>query len=101
MPPKPRRIHVDGHELVVLTRAAYENLEGQRRRVGAQGARLHALRTELDQFAVFVDRLERAAAALPECSPGLCAACARAGGECARKTLITALAERPKKARGR
>ncbi|WP_394619007.1 hypothetical protein JNUCC0626_07875 [Lentzea sp. JNUCC 0626] len=73
MPPKPRRIQVDGNELVVLSAHVYESLEGQRRQIGAQNARLRALRTRLDQFAEFVDRLEELAATLPACPPELLA----------------------------
>ncbi|RSN44915.1 hypothetical protein DMC64_18695 [Amycolatopsis sp. WAC 04197] len=73
MPPKPRRIRVDGTELVVLTKAAYESLDGQRRQAGAQGARVRALRGQLDQLNAFVDRLEKAAARLPGCPPELIA----------------------------
>ncbi|MEU8632750.1 hypothetical protein AB0C38_11315 [Amycolatopsis sp. NPDC048633] len=93
MPPKPRRIRVDGDELVVLTGRAYENLASHRRQAGAQGARIRALRTQLDQLSTFVDRLERTAADLPECKPMPCAACA--GAECARDALLAALADRP------
>jgi hypothetical protein len=93
MPPKPRRIRVDGDELVVLTGQVYENLASQRRQLGAQSTRIRALRTQLDQLGSFVDRLERTAADLPECKPMPCAACA--GGDCARDALLAMLADRP------
>ena len=96
MPPKPRRIQVDGDELVVLSGAAYDNLESQRRQVGAQNTRLRGLKTQLDQLGAFVDQVERAASALPECPVVPCAACVGTG-QCAREALIAMLADRPNK----
>ncbi|MEV0675360.1 hypothetical protein AB0I60_02430 [Actinosynnema sp. NPDC050436] len=96
MPPKPRRVQVDGTEMVVLTGSAYESLAGQRRQAGAQAARVRALRTQLDQLISFVDRLDSLVAALPGCPPALCSTCLPTGAGCARDALVAELARRPR-----
>ncbi len=100
MPPKPRRMWVEGTELVALTAHDYENLAGQRRQAGAQAAqtvRCAASSTCSTHSSMSSNRL------WPTCLSARPhrARPARIGDECAQKALIDALKNRPHQTRGR
>ncbi len=94
--PKPRRIQVDGADLVVLTSAAYKILDGARRQVGAQSARIRVLRDHIEELDAFLDELEQVVVGLPPCVPAPCSACGRESVDCVRKSLAAALTRRPR-----
>lgn len=102
MTPKPRRLQVEGTEMVVLTAQDYEKLAGQRRHAGAQASRNRALRDQLEKLnSSHVDEIERAVAELPACPTTPCQGCAPSGDACAREALIDAVKNRPHDPRGR
>ena len=95
-PPEPARIEVDGVEMVAMEPAVYEKLRAYRGQVGAQAARLHALRREREIASAFLHDLNDWALALPRCQMCAGSACPPTDVECARQTLLSRLAARPR-----
>jgi hypothetical protein len=61
VPPEPRRIELDGTEMVVLSPDAYERLDGMRRHVGAHANRVRALQRQLSVASAVIEELRQAA----------------------------------------
>jgi len=67
--PRPRRIHLDGTDAVVLTPDDYERLDSIRRQAGAQAVRRHELREQLAAATAVLDQIA-SAAVRPDCPRG-------------------------------
>jgi hypothetical protein len=64
----PRRMDVEGEEMVVLSVAEYEHLDASRRQVGARQARLRSLTQQMGEL---TDLLRLAQQAVTEARPAL------------------------------
>jgi hypothetical protein len=59
--PQPRRIRLNGTDVVLLSQDDYDRLDAIRRQAGAQASRIHALREQLADATAVLDTIERAA----------------------------------------
>jgi hypothetical protein len=60
--PEPRRMQVDGADVVVLSLESYERLDRIRRQAGALASRTHALAQQLDAATAKLQTIRQAAA---------------------------------------
>lgn len=95
--PEPRRVEVDGAEMVVLETQTYEQLWAYRRQVGAQGARLRELRRQVQLLNDYLDDVARHVRALPACCTEYpTRPCPHSGeAECPLRALHAVLDRRP------
>ena len=66
--PVPRRLTVDGEEVVVLDVQTFEHLDAERRRAGAQSTRIAMLKDQLRKAQGLLEDVERLARTLTGCS---------------------------------
>jgi len=84
--PEPRRMQLDGTEVVVLSSDAFERLDALRRQVGAHSNRARALQQQLTAATAILEEIGEAVE-----QAGCTAESGHPGDSCLRETILTIL----------